>query len=58
MKCEGCQKMFRLTELRFVPDGLVPGTQAMKRNRAFCKDCGLPTLRQKEDEQPEKEYPF
>lgn len=70
MKCEACEKQFPLTQLRFIPDGMVPGT-SIKRHRAFCKEHGLPDLNQKgqsvtesvsdrsvSDPQPEKEYPF
>jgi len=54
MKCADCQEMFPLTELRFKPDGMVPGTH-IKAHRAQCHKCAqkIPI-----DETSKKEYPF
>jgi len=50
--------MFSLTELRFVPDGMVDGT-TIKRHRAYCKDCPVVTIDGKPPEEKNNaKYPF
>ena len=38
MLCADCQKDFKLTELIFKEDGMVPGL-IMTRYKALCRDC-------------------
>ena len=58
MKCEGCQKMFRLTELTSHPDGIVPNSLGMKKNKMLCAKCKMPKPDKNWQDTDEKEYPF
>lgn len=57
MKCDECGEMFSLYDLRFIPDGMVPGT-SIKKRRALCKTCNMPKPDKNWQDTDTEEYPF
>ena len=54
MRCTQCGRMRPMPQIRFVPDGKVPGTVSTPKHNAVCSKCLLSEKVSSPDEQVEQ----